>query len=170
MQNKMIWFDRKFDFALPAELFPMTVDRLRGAPVRLEEKISGVPNSVLIRKIGDGWSIKEQIGHLWVVEQLWIGRMDDYLENAERLRPADLENTKTKESNFNSKDVQYLLSEFRNSRNEFIMRLDSVKDNEVEKTALHPRLDKPMRIIDLAYFAAEHDDHHLSRIHDLIAG
>jgi|GEM_PF-4393916 len=35
-------------------------------------------------------------------------------------------------------------------------------------TALHPRLKTPMRIVDLAYFVAEHDDHHLSRIRELV--
>ena len=35
--------------------------------------------------------------------------------------------------------------------------------------AWHPRLDRPMRVIDLAIFAAEHDDHHLARITELLA-
>ena len=28
----------------------------------------------------------------------------------------------------------------------------------------HPRLGTPMRLIDLAFFVAEHDDHHLAQI------
>jgi hypothetical protein len=33
--------------------------------------------------------------------------------------------------------------------------------------ARHPRLGTPMRLIDLAYFVAEHDDHHLARLREL---
>jgi len=32
----------------------------------------------------------------------------------------------------------------------------------VVKTAWHPRLKVRMRLVDLAYFVAEHDDHHLA--------
>ncbi len=36
------------------------------------------------------------------------------------------------------------------------------------KTALHPRLKTPMRLIDSLYFVAEHDDHHLAIISNLL--
>ena len=35
---------------------------------------------------------------------------------------------------------------------------------DIFRTALHPRLETPMRMMDLFYFVAEHDDHHLARI------
>jgi hypothetical protein len=37
-------------------------------------------------------------------------------------------------------------------------------DEDLDKSSLHPRLMKPMKIIDLAFFVAEHDDHHLAQI------
>ena len=39
MKNEIIWFNRKFKFDLPLEYFPMIVDRLRGAPIRLNAKV-----------------------------------------------------------------------------------------------------------------------------------
>jgi hypothetical protein len=36
------------------------------------------------------------------------------------------------------------------------------------RSMLHPRLKKPMRLVDHLHFAAEHDDHHLAKIWDLI--
>ncbi|MBC8367786.1 hypothetical protein H8E52_10280 [bacterium] len=36
------------------------------------------------------------------------------------------------------------------------------------QTALHPRLKTPMRACDMLYFMAEHDDHHLARISEII--
>jgi hypothetical protein len=35
-------------------------------------------------------------------------------------------------------------------------------------SSLHPRLQQPMRLIDHALFVAEHDDHHLARITELL--
>jgi hypothetical protein len=49
-----------------------------------------------------------------------------------------------------------------------VRRLDGYDAAFVERTALHPRLNLPMRVIDLIYFIAEHDDHHLARITDLM--
>jgi len=46
--------------------------------------------------------------------------------------------------------------------------LESAPDSALERTARHPRLGTPMRLIDIAFFTAEHDDHHLSRITELM--
>ena len=42
--------------------------------------------------------------------------------------------------------------------------LQNINESDLEKSALHPRLGTPMRLIDLAFFVAEHDDHHLAQI------
>jgi hypothetical protein len=49
----------------------------------------------------------------------------------------------------------------------FVARLDSYDEAIVSRTALHPRLKTKIRVIDLAFFIAEHDDHHLARISEL---
>ena len=36
------------------------------------------------------------------------------------------------------------------------------------KTARHPRFEKPMRVCDMISFQAEHDEHHLSMIKELL--
>ena len=38
---------------------------------------------------------------------------------------------------------------------------------ELARTALHPRLRQPMSVVDLCFFVAEHDDHHLRTIDEL---
>jgi uncharacterized damage-inducible protein DinB len=166
MKNSIVWFGRKFKFTLPPGMYPIIIERMRGAPVRLEEKTAGLTEKILTDQ-RDGWSIKEQTGHLVVVEELWHGRIDDYNSNAERLRPADLENRKTKDADFNSADIGDLLGKFRQSRESLVTKFERFGDDEIEKTALHPRLDQPMRIIDLAYFIVEHDDHHLAKMTDI---
>ena len=71
------------------------------------------------------------------------------------------------EGNHNAKNIRELVGSFRARRMEFVERLDSVKSSDVSAEALHPRLKQPMRIIDLCFFTAEHDDQHLARITEL---
>ena len=77
-------------------------------------------------------------------------------------------NRKTWEARHNERPVEELLAGFRRERLLFVARLDAWDPDLVSLTALHPRLGKPMRVLDMAYFTAEHDDHHLTVITKLL--
>jgi uncharacterized damage-inducible protein DinB len=158
------WFERHFDFDLPLWMYPNILERLRGTPARLEELVAGLSSELLTRSIGEEWSIQENAGHLWDMEALWAGRLDDTLNGVETLRAADLTNRKTYDANHNASPLADILANFRRERMAFLTRLDTLDEAAVQKSALHPRLQQPMRIIDQAYFVAEHDDHHLAQI------
>jgi uncharacterized damage-inducible protein DinB len=169
MQNRVIWFERKFNYeSIPPEQFPLIVERLRGTPVRVEDKIKSLPEEVLTNRYENKWSIKENIGHLSVVEKLWDIRLNDYLNGAEILTAADLTGQETDKPNFNSVPLEELLKQFRKVREDFVARLDKLTEEQAAITAHHPRLNKSMRIVDAVFFAAEHDDQHLARMTDLI--
>jgi uncharacterized damage-inducible protein DinB len=161
------WFDRRFAFDLPAEMFPFVVERLRGTPARIEDKVRGLSPAVLTRRDGDAWSIQEQIGHLLDLDELHAGRLDDFLAGAPVLRAADLTNRKTAEAGHNQRPLADLLAAFRRERAAFVARLDAWDLRTMSRTALHPRLQQPMRVLDMAFFTAEHDDHHLARMTEL---
>ena len=72
------WFDREFDFAIPAWMYPNVVERLRGTPARLEELVRPLTATLLTTRDGKRWSIQEHAGHLWDVEMLWDARLYDY--------------------------------------------------------------------------------------------
>ncbi|UCD17066.1 MAG: DinB family protein [Candidatus Zixiibacteriota bacterium] len=167
MKN-IIWFDRKFVFDLAPEMFPLVVERLRGTPARLEEITGGLSPGVLTYRVGTSWTIMENAGHLLDLEPLWNGRVDDFFAGEKRLRAADLKNTKTHEASHNAASLAELLRSFRAEREKMVARFDAMDVREIVLTALHPRLDQPMRMIDLAFFVAEHDDHHLACITRLI--
>lgn len=59
-------------------------------------------------------------------------------------------------------------SRLRERRREFVTRLEDVPDEAIGRSAHHPRLQQPMRILDLMVFAAQHDGHHLARIMELL--
>ncbi len=164
----MRWFERKFRFDLPEEMFEVVVERLRGTPARIEDKIQGVAGEVLRRRRGEEWSVLEQIGHLLDLDELHTGRLDDYLAGARVLRPADLDNKKTKSADHNRREPHDLVAQFRRERMALVERLERWPRPRVGQSAEHPRLQQPMRVIDMALFVAEHDDHHLSRMTELL--
>ena len=166
--KRRIWFDRRFELGLPPEAFPDVLERVRGTPARTEERVSGLDREATKTRLEDRWSIQENIGHLLDLESLWSGRLDDFDAGREVLRPADLENRKTVEANHNGRALSDLLADFRRKRERTVERLESLTDDQVRRTALHPRLEKPMTVVDLLFFLAEHDDHHLARISEVI--
>jgi uncharacterized damage-inducible protein DinB len=158
------WFDRKFEFSATENIMPSLIERLEGTPVRLREKMRKIDPAFYTVKPGGKWSMLEHIGHLADLEPLWQGRLDDILQGQRELRPTDLANTKTTEANHNSKPLAELLDVFEQLRKITLARLNDLKDEDVFRSALHPRLKTPMRTIDLFTFVAEHDDHHLATI------
>lgn len=165
---KQKWFDRKFRFDLSLNLYPLIVERLRGTPARLEERIADTSNEELTIRIENSWSIQENIGHLGDLEPLWIGRLQDLMSGAKELRPADLTNAATHNAHHNENQIEQILKSFRDARMNFVNRLEKLSKKEVLLNARHPRLKQPMRTIDLVYFVAEHDDHHLATIAELL--
>jgi len=162
------WVDRRFTFDLPEGWLPDVLERLRGTPARIAEMTSGLSDEKASQKQGDAWSIKEHIGHLADLEELHEGRIDDFIARKETLRAADMSNTKTNEAGHNRKSVQSLLASFSDKRHRFIKKLEQLDDETQKMRALHPRLQMPMRPIDAAFFAAEHDDHHLATMRQIL--
>jgi uncharacterized damage-inducible protein DinB len=167
MVERMEWIKRQFSFELPLGMYPNVVERVRGTPARLEDLTGSLSPDVLRRRDGDKWSIQEQAGHLLDLEELGMRRLDDFEAGRETLVAADMQNRKTHEANHNANSIEKILGAFRKERMEFVRRLGSYDEAFVGRTALHPRLNVNMRVIDLAFFIAEHDDHHLARISEL---
>ena len=166
--ERLIWIERKFAFDLPDWMFPNVIERIRGTPSRLEDRVRNLSHEILTRKENEKWSVQEQAGHLLDLENLNLVRMDEYEAGRNELTPADIHNRKTHEAGYNEKSIDSILTAFRATRMTFVKRLDSVSPELVGRSALHPRLKTPMRLIDYVYFIAEHDDHHLARISDLL--
>src|SRR4051794_4407789 len=162
------WFERKFEFTFPVEQYPNVCIRLRGTPARMEEMLRGVPQKLLIGKLGDKWSAQEHAGHLLDLESLWLARVEDFVAGGDTLTAADLMNRRTHEANHNARGLQEILVDFRAARLRLLNRLDALGAHTFGRSMLHPRLKQPMRLVDHLYFAAEHDDHHLARIWELI--
>ena len=161
------WFDRRFELGLSASGFGPILGRLRSTPGRLEGAVHGYGREALTRRSEGQWSAQENVGHLLDLEPLWEQRLDDFDAGATVLHPADLENRKTHEANHNAREIHDLLREFRTVRMRIVRRLEAMNDEQLARVSLHPRLQQPMSVVDLAFFVAEHDDHHLRTIERL---
>jgi hypothetical protein len=161
------WFDRKFELGLRAEEAPALFERLRGTADRLDAVARELP-TVLLGYCPEGrWSIKENIGHLTDLEAVWEQRLDDFDRGAAVLAAADLDNRKTHDAAHNARPVYELLREFRSARERILARLAVMDGTALARVGKHPRLQQDMSVVDLCYFVAEHDDHHLRTIEDI---
>ena len=166
---KWTWVERKFSFDFPAGKWPDLLERVRGTPARLEDRLKGLEPGLLTRRPeGGGWSIQQNVVHVIELGYLPMQRIKQIMAGENTLIAADMTNKKTNETDHNARGIGELLADFRAERMALVSLFESLSDADWGSAALHPRLKQPMRIVDIAYFDSEHDDYHLGRIGELI--
>ena len=158
------WADRNFDFNFPIGITLELLERLRGTPTRLAERVDSLPDDLLRKRAGENWSIQEHAGHLMDVEQLFLGRLDDYEIGLTELRSADISGRKTFDANHNERDIGEVLAGFHTIRGKLVSRLAELDATGFARMAHHPRSNRPMRLCDMLLLEATHDDYHLVEI------
>jgi len=162
------WIDRSFSFNYPVELYPEIIERVRGATARLDEYLNSAPAEILTRRDGDHWSIQENAGHLFDLDALTLERIEQYVAGVDVLHAADITNKATTAANYNNVSAAEISRLFRERRLQVVNRLESLAPEMFARSAIHPRLNIPMRLVDFVFFEAEHDDYHFTRINELL--
>jgi len=162
--KKLEWFERQFKFGLPIGMLPFYIERLRGTISRLEAKVMGVDEKILSDKLEGKWSVKQNIGHLAEVDEIANKRIDEIIAGMPTMSPAVFE----PRIDYNLQTVYEVLAYFLRNRTKNIDRYNELTRDELGKSSFHPRLKVIMTPVDLAWFDAEHDDHHLVRINEII--
>jgi hypothetical protein len=157
--NSVPWFERQLTFGKPVEMLPYYLERLEGTLPRIERKVIGIPNQVLSNKLDDKWSIKQNIGHLAEVDAVANIRIDEMLAGVEVMSPAVFE-----PQDYNPWPIEEVIALFAINRKANLAKYRQLAFADLSKASLHPRLKVSMTPVDLAWFDAEHDDHHLVRI------
>jgi uncharacterized damage-inducible protein DinB len=161
--KKTPWFERIFPPIEDNGLYLGILERLEGTPARLTHKMITIGH--LTAPSPDGkWSIKKEIGHLIDLEPIWRARSLQIIGDEKHLLKADLSNTQTHQTDHDAVPMDKLLAHFAEERGKTMQVLRHIEESDLEKAAVHPRLGTPMRLIDLAFFVAEHDDHHLAQM------
>lgn len=164
MPRRTPWFERQFPPIRDNGLLPVILERLEGTAPRLRALLPALERA---RPVGSGWSAAQEIGHLLDLEPLWLKRVHDLTRGEAVLSAADLTNRATHEGDHDQWPLWHLVERWEGARRELVSVLRAVTDADLERAASHPRLGTPMRLIDHAYFVAEHDDHHLARLREL---
>jgi hypothetical protein len=162
MKN-LAWFERDLKFGYPEEMLPFFLERLQGTIIRLEQKVRGIDDKILSRKLDGKWSIKENIGHLAEVDGVANKRITEMTSGVAVLLPAVFE-----PKDYNPWPVEEVLNFFRGNRLSNLKKYRTLSDEQLKKSSLHPRLKVQMTPVDLAWFDAEHDDHHLVKINEIL--
>lgn len=161
--EKLQWFERVFVFGFPSGMLPFCIERLEGTLVRIEQKVSGISEEQLSERLEGKWSVKENIGHLAEVDEVALQRIDQMIAGVSPMLPAVFE-----PKAYDQWPMQQVLDYFRQNRSKNIRRYKALEPSQLRKFSLHPRLKTMMSPVDLAWFDAEHDDHHLVRINEII--
>ncbi|MCK5942819.1 MAG: DinB family protein [Planctomycetes bacterium] len=161
------WTSRTFAFDFPVERIAVLLSRLRSAAPRLREATRALTNEALRTRDGERWSIQEHVGHLRQLDGLWLQRVDELARGAETLSAADMSNQATWNADYNARAFGDVFDAFVARRNELLAKLQALDADGLARAGLHPRLQQPMRAVDVAFFAAEHDDHHIALVEEL---
>ena len=158
------WFDHAFNLDIDVGWTQNVRCRIQDTSLRLAHHVQSISEANLAKKQGIQWSIKEHVGHLVDLESLWRNRFEQFNDRVPELVHADLSNQKTEEADHNAQSIEKLLEDFRQERAKLIACFDALDEAAQRHEALHPRLQVIMKPIDLLFFVAEHDDHHLTSI------
>ncbi len=161
--NLIPWFERNLTFGLPAEMLPYYLERLSGTAARLEAKVKGFSDTELSVRLNDKWSVKRHIGHLAEVDAVANKRLDEMISGVEIMSAAVFE-----PKDYNPWSIEKVLDLFVNNRHQNLKKYQALSATELKKSSLHPRLKVQMTPVDLAWFDAEHDDHHLVTINVIL--
>ena len=140
------WSDRQFNFDFPAGLYPEMLERLRGAPARLDEYLSSVPAEILTAQDEGRWSLQENAAHLFDLDALVMQRIDEYLAGASVLHAADMSNRKTHEAHYNEVPATTIMQSFRQRRLEIVTRLEKFEPDMFARSAIHRVLDDDSKV------------------------
>jgi uncharacterized damage-inducible protein DinB len=162
--KELPWFERYLDFGKPKAMLPYYLDRLEGTIARIKAKVAGASEEVLSAPSNGKWSVKQNIGHLAEVDEIANRRIDEMVAGVSPMSPAVFE----PKLNYNEMPIQFVVDHFAKTRAENILKYKRLSDEELAKSSLHPRLKVMMTPVDLAWFDAEHDDHHLVKINFLL--
>lgn len=166
--NQVKWFDRSFNFPIEQEKFPELLEVLAGNLSTLQGIAGASPDPLLNLQPFGKWSIKEHVGHLWLLESLWQKRLLELKAGILEMSSADLSNTETTKANFNQFTIQKLYLDFAQERKNTLQLLNSFEEMDFRRKILHPRLQQHLRVVDFMHFIAEHDLHHFQTIKAIV--
>lgn len=148
-----------------------SIDVLRNTPQAITALLQGLDDELITKNEGENtWSAKEVVAHLIVCEETnWIPRAKIILsqKQEEPFIPIDMQIHLEYAQNTT---LDELLKSFRNLRQGSIEQLKSfdITPNDLEKTAIHPKLGR-VKLSQLLATWVTHDLTHIAQIARVVA-
>jgi uncharacterized damage-inducible protein DinB len=139
-----------------------------GTPARLLQLAGHEPPERLNLRRQGSWSVKEHIGHLILVQDRMEPRLEDIGQRRSQLTQVDLTDQEHFVAGHGRREMGDLIEEFRLKRIYFSERIMAMGQAELLHRAAHPCTGRWMTPADILYFLAEHDDHHLALMRQLL--
>ena len=158
------WLERRFAFGQKPDMLAYFLERMEGTVARISWRVESVSNESLSLQLDGKWSVKQNIGHLAEVEEISLKRIDEILNGVPEMTPAVF----PVKQDYNSMALQDVIAFFERARLATLQRYNTLKFEDLKLTSIHPRFKQAMNPVDLAFFHAEHDDHHLLRINEIL--
>lgn len=162
MPQRQQWTDHVFPFGIDTGWSQNIRTRVADTPMRLRHHTNNLSTAQLTQQLSGQWSMQEHIGHLIDLETLHTGRLQQFAALVPELTAADMSNAATEAANHNTTSIADLLQHFSAARKKLLQTFDALSEASLQHEAFHPRLKIMMRPVDILFFAAEHDDHHLT--------
>ena len=164
MIPRQIWTDHTFNLNIHPGWQHNIMSRILDTEVRLLHHARPFTDAQLSYQPNGEWSIKQHIGHLTALEEVHSIRLKEFEARLPGLTMADMSNKKTHSANYNEQSLEELINDFRKERADFVAQFNALSEGAHYHAAVHPRLKVNMKPVDLLYFVAEHDDHHIASI------
>jgi len=161
------WMERFFELHRPPEeIFELTA-RLRGTPARLAQAVAALAPRQLRYRARGKWSLHDHVSHLDHLEGLWCAHFDDFEAGAQHLRSVG-ENTWYRVPIDERPRIADLLNSFSRQRLALVSRLERMRGLILTKEATLPQRNATTTVPGYCFLIAEHDDHHLATIWELL--
>ena len=154
------------------------ITRVNGAPARVEDALQSIEERyVRVRTPKKGasgearpalrWSPLDHAGHLLDVDELHSQRIKDFLNDVETLSVPTVGGI-AEDKHYNRHELAPILQRFRVGRSTLANVLYGLPEPAFTKESVYPKTGEKIRLLDYVEIIAEHDDHHLATIRELI--
>ena len=126
MSKHLKWTDRSFQFTFPVEVYPEMIERMRGTPARLEDRLKSLATNILTRRDGEALVDSGKRRTSADLESLVQQSIDEYLAGAKSSSCGRHVESQNPRSRSNELAMSIILSDFREQRMHLVDRLDNL--------------------------------------------
>jgi hypothetical protein len=148
--------------------FQKNVESAAASPKQIAMAVAGLPENVLrFKPAPDKWCIVEVLGHLSDIEIVYGYRLRQMLADEKPvIAPMD-QNAWARNLGYMQSSVPEMLAAYGLNRHNNLQLLRRIKPEDLQKSAFHPELNRPVTVAELVQKISEHGADHLKQIENL---